>query len=304
MLGLACSSYDPNELFGPEDNPGPGAGSGGASVPLGGTTNGGRAESGSSAGGTTALGGSSGGGASGQDTAGAETAGSTQGGTSSAGKAGSDGGKVTSEGGSSSTEAGAPPTGSEAGSGGNATCTPTGTELCDGLDNDCNAEIDEGKSCPANCTGQALNGKGYMFCDVERSFSSASTACGNADMRLVWIESAAENTAILNAAESLGFVSERIWLGGTDRDSEGEWQWVDASEAPKAQFWYGESEDFGGGPIENAFANWGDGRPNDSENSDAEDCATFTLDRSGLDAGTWNDDACSNPGWPFVCEVP
>ncbi|HEY8946982.1 MAG TPA: C-type lectin domain-containing protein, partial [Polyangiaceae bacterium] len=226
MLGLACSSYDPNELFGPEDNPGPGAGSGGASVPLGGTTNGGRAESGSSAGGTTALGGSSGGGASGQDTAGAETAGSTQGGTSSAGKAGSDGGKVTSEGGSNSTEAGAPPTGSEAGSGGNATCTPTGTELCDGLDNDCNAEIDEGKSCPANCTGQALNGKGYMFCDVERSFSSASTACGNADMRLVWIESAAENTAILNAAESLGFVSERIWLGGTDRDSEGEWQWV------------------------------------------------------------------------------
>ena len=80
---------------------------------------------------------------------------------------------------------------------------------------------------------------------------------------LARIDSAAENTALLEAA--LNHLSEEqlaesmanddsgaafIWLGGSDAAQEGRWAWVNNDE----QFWAG---DFNGSPVAGRFANWG-----------------------------------------------
>jgi hypothetical protein len=80
---------------------------------------------------------------------------------------------------------------------------------------------------------------------------------------LARIDSAAENTALLEAA--LNHLSEEqlaesrandesgaafIWLGGSDTAQEGRWAWVNNDE----QFWAG---DFNGSPVQGRFANWG-----------------------------------------------
>lgn len=80
---------------------------------------------------------------------------------------------------------------------------------------------------------------------------------------LARIDSAAENTALLEAA--LNHLSEEqiaesipndesgaafIWLGGSDAAQEGRWAWVNNDE----QFWAG---DFNGSPVQGRFANWG-----------------------------------------------
>lgn len=295
---LACGGSNTEDLFGPRGSGGDSANSGvggRATPPEGG-------KAGQSAGVSGAAAGS---GTGGNGATGAASGGSGAGSAGDAGEAGGDsGGSSGSSGIAGSGQGGSTPTagtGTPGGTGGAATCVADGSELCDGLDNDCNGEIDETKSCPAGCVGQAIGGQGYMFCEVERSFALANAACGKAGMRLLWIESAEENSAIADAVLALGFTAERMWLGAGDADSEGEWHWVDVEGETHAAFWYGESVEEGGVPIPGQFVNWGAGRPNDSDNSDVEDCATFTLDRSGLELGTWNDDDCS-PSWPFVCE--
>ncbi|HYO98380.1 MAG TPA: C-type lectin domain-containing protein [Polyangiaceae bacterium] len=329
LFALACGSTD-NDLFdaaggragaGAVSNAGSGGG-GGAAAPIGSPSAGGASAGSTSAGGmsSSGVGGEALGGAESDPDGGTggepddEVAVGGEGGSDgsggnnplagSGGKA-SGGGGVAGTGGKASTagsggKAGGGKAGAGSGGSGGAGCLPS-TESCDGLDNDCDGVVDEGATCPAACEGLVIAGHGYMFCLAAAStFTNAITRCAAQEMHLVWIESAAENAAIVDAVEASGETIDRAWIGGADRAEEGEWTWVSSLTVAGTPFWSGLSAEAGGVSVLGRYANWGALRPNAGTGS-AEDCATITLDRTGLEPGTWNDDVCSGVS-PFICE--
>ena len=104
--------------------------------------------------------------------------------------------------------------------------------------------------------------------------------------RLVEIESAEENSAIIAEIKRRNFVSRKIefWLGITDRQSEGHWV----------------SESTGKSVI---LTNWSSGEPNNSGNPGNENCANI----QGWNY-KWNDRKCNDKtgnGWmrTALCEM-
>lgn len=243
------------------------------------------------AGSSGALGSEAGSSSGGEPTEPPGDAGATQGGTGQ-GNGGRGGGE---QGGSSPNPMGGSNTG-----GGNS-CEAT-EEICDGLDNDCDGDADEGADCPRGCSGASREGRGYMFClETESAFEDAHATCARADMHLAWIESESENAVIVSLAKDMQTGASRIWIGATDRENEGDWRWLDSDGVGQAAFWSGGLPEEGGEPVDGQYVNWGEDRPNDDNQDTAEDCLNFTLERDELTEGTWNDDAC-NASWPFVCE--
>lgn len=199
-------------------------------------------------------------------------------------------------------------------------------EICDGLDNDCSGEADDGQVCgwEAGCEGFEIDGHGYMFCARPTSVGEAESECSTQGMNLVQIDSEAENEKLVAAADqrwnseggsggnfgggnsngnwgSWGGPGQEqqqpaFWTGGSDADSANDWIWTGSG----TPFWEGASN---GEPVADAYTNWGAGRPNDSNDS-PEDCAAVYF-REGDDGevGTWNDLPCADP-YPFICESP
>lgn len=236
------------------------------------------------------------------------SAGQTQGGSGgqavgggSAGSAGSvpaAGGAGAPRGGSGGGGAGS----GAVGGGGGGACVPS-SEICDGLDNDCDAQIDE-RGCTSACTGFAIQGRGYMYCGSRlRAALGELNYCAPQGMHLAWIETAEENAALVQAlteiaGEAPSSGSEPgVSIGGTDIESEGEWLWG----AQGTAFWEGGPD---GEPVGRSFANWSEDRPNNDGSLGGEDCAVLLLeDGVDGDAGEWNDVQCSNPH-QFLCEQP
>ena len=158
------------------------------------------------------------------------------------------------------------------------------TEICDGIDNDCNTASVE--SCPAGCAPLRRpapdDKKVYLFCGGATSWAGARATCAGAQFKLVQIEDAAEN-AYVRATANTQFGVVDLHIGGSDSVTEGMWVW-DGSDP----FWMGGS---GGTPIMNRYANWTAGEPNDDG---TEDCAEMKPN------GQWNDGACGD-GQRYVC---
>jgi hypothetical protein len=266
-LCVHCGSSADDDLFGG------GATGAGGSPP----TSGGAAPQGGLAG-ATSSGGQAG------ATGGSSSGGATTGGVSSAGAGG-----VGGAGGAGA----AAGIGGAGGSGGGA-CDALASEICDGVDNDCNDEIDDAKACPAKCLGFVAHGGRYMVCDTSTGQAKASTLCEEQGMRLAWLDSAEENTAVTAAIQSLaGIAPELLFIGASDAEVEGSWQWIGG-----APFWEGEAD---GAPVGGAFANWAEGRPNDSG---TQDCAMLIVDfPADGEPGQWNDTGCATPRGA-LCELP
>jgi hypothetical protein len=166
-------------------------------------------------------------------------------------------------------------------------CMPT-TERCNGHDDDCDDLVDE-LVCPSSCSGFVLPADpshGYMFCTGAREadWSDAKQACEDEDMRLAWLNSSAENAAVVAMLANLGSDAE-ILFGATDQGSEGDWLWVGGE-----QFWEGDEK---GNSVAGRYNNWASGTPNNSSNEDCALVSTVT--------GTWGDRTCSST-YPYVCE--
>jgi hypothetical protein len=185
--------------------------------------------------------------------------------TGAAGAAGSSAGTGASAG--SEATAGA----SFGGSGGGPICQLTGPELCDGVDNDCDGQVDDGAVCA--CNAQRFEARNYLFCLQVASWTDARDFCARTGYHLTSIRTRAADQFL--AKVTAGYANARWWIGLNDRQQEGRYVWQ------------------AGTPV--SYLNWGAGEPNNSGN---EDCGE--LNRFGSDGG-WNDEPCGG-ALPFVCE--
>ncbi len=166
-------------------------------------------------------------------------------------------------------------------------CIPTGLEVCDGIDNDCDGQTDE-RGCPDGCIGKSRDGKGYLFCygfNRQTGWFNSDSECSSRGMHLVRVDDAAENQWIRDTADAAGYHGS-IWIGASDRRVEGSWEWIDGTE-----FWHGR---VGGMPVGGLYSNWATNQPNNANGN--EDCVAM-FQSSGL----WFDETCSNDR-AYLCE--
>jgi len=180
------------------------------------------------------------------------------------------------------------------------------TERCDGTDNDCDGDADEGAVCPVGCDAERYADHVYLLCDYSDQsdyvdYDQATDWCAAAgatlDLDLVFelarIESSGENTfAKAWIANTSG--AGMIWLGANDLDDERTWVWGRGNAA--VQF-FTESPQGGGMPYMGAYDDFADGRPGSGNGAD-EDCGAFDSDF----AWQWNDLACNRGRRGFLCE--
>ena len=157
----------------------------------------------------------------------------------------------------------------------NENISPSAVEICDGRDNNCDGEIDEGDVCP--CEYFSFEGKGYFFCDWELAWEEAVVACEETrpSYSLVTINDEPENLWLY---EQIVLIAPNVrwWIGFNDREEEGDFQWLDGAEV--------------------TYTSWQNGEPNDSG---GEDC----VELNRFDSTNWNDVTCDAANY-LVCEGP
>jgi len=110
-----------------------------------------------------------------------------------------------------------------------------------------------GPQLPAPASAIEFQGHSYQFLSDILTWHQAKTRCAEMGGHLVMIESDAENRFLIGLAEkSIATPADMdgFWLGGTDEQQEGEWQWID------------------GRSFKQAFTKWNPGQPNNKENSE------------------------------------
>uniref|UniRef100_A0A8C3CDQ0 C-type lectin domain-containing protein n=1 Tax=Cairina moschata TaxID=8855 RepID=A0A8C3CDQ0_CAIMO len=115
-----------------------------------------------------------------------------------------------------------------------------------------------------------FDGKCYYFSIDRMSWYKAKTQCEEMHSRLAIINSFAKQNFVMFRTRN-----ERFWIGLTDGNSEGEWEWIDGTDY-KSTFWK-------------------EGEPNNSGNN--EDCAHIWT------SGQWNDVYCTFECY-YLCEKP
>nr|Q8HY10.1 RecName: Full=C-type lectin domain family 4 member M; AltName: Full=CD209 antigen-like protein 1; AltName: CD_antigen=CD299 [Nomascus concolor]AAL89530.1 putative CD209L1 protein [Nomascus concolor] len=125
--------------------------------------------------------------------------------------------------------------------------------------------------CPKDWT--FFQGNCYFISNSQRNWHDSVTACQEVGAQLVVIKSAEEQNFLqLQSSRSNRFT----WMGLSDLNQEGTWQWVDGS------------------PLSSSFQRyWNSGEPN---NSGDEDCAEFS-------GSGWNDNRCNVDNY-WICKKP
>lgn len=142
---------------------------------------------------------------------------------------------------------------------------PGAEEICgDGIDQDCNGQIDDGIGCP-DCVELFRGGRRYLTCTTPRSYANARAHCQEHGADLAIVDDADEAAWLI--AEAIRIRNQDYWIGLDDLAQEGTFVWVDGS------------------PL--TLDNWSAGEPNNAGN---EDCAHFWARN-----GQWNDLPCDRP---------
>ncbi|XP_055096231.1 CD209 antigen isoform X5 [Symphalangus syndactylus] len=126
------------------------------------------------------------------------------------------------------------------------------------------------RPCPWEWT--FFQGNCYFMSNSQRDWQDSVTACQEVGAQLVIIKSAEEQNFLqLQSSRSNRFA----WMGLSDVNQEGTWQWVDGS------------------PLSPSFKHyWNRGEPN---NIGEEDCAEFS-------GNGWNDDKCNHAKF-WICKM-
>ena len=160
---------------------------------------------------------------------------------------------------------------------------PGAVEDCNGIDDDCDGEVDEA-ACA--CTVAIDAGRVLQLCDVTwLGWHDARDACEADGFTLPLVRSEVEQDELWAALGPLFNLTANprfgTWLGATDEAEEGVWVWVDGEVAP--------------------YTNWRAGEPNNGFYMDVqntlEHCAEIEAE------GTWDDQSCAVIH-PYACERP
>ena len=148
------------------------------------------------------------------------------------------------------------------------------SEYCDGTDNNCNGEVDEGGIC-AGCDGKLFGEHLYLFCADGLAWTEAQTFCRDQGMDLASSNSEEEDAWMAATAVAYGLDVHGWWFGFNDIEQEGNFVWSNGDEV--------------------VYTNWWADEPNDSG---GEDC-TSVLRYFG--PSQWNDFKCASAS-PYICE--
>ena len=160
---------------------------------------------------------------------------------------------------------------------------PDQTEACNGVDDDCDGDVDEG-GC-VNCEERRRGGRLYLFCTNDERAFDAYDECQALSMRIVKIDDAGEQSWIVTQIDALD--SGPWWIGLYDSldltTGEG-------GDLRSQHRWWPE----GFGDPEPTYTNWLGGEPN----NDSEDCVRMNETRR------WTDRPCDDGGsrFPYICE--
>lgn len=157
------------------------------------------------------------------------------------------------------------------------------------------------------------NGINYEIVKENKNWDDAAACAVERGGFLARIDSADENAAVFSAASTdAGIVvantvapdgggASYLWLGGTDKNTEGDWIWDGTDSGSGDQFWQGTSEATGGVPIGGLYNNWGN-EPDDF--GAGQDGLGLAITNWPLGvAGEWNDVASSNTLY-YIIEYP
>ncbi|XP_076216881.1 hepatic lectin-like isoform X1 [Aptenodytes patagonicus] len=125
---------------------------------------------------------------------------------------------------------------------------------------------------PGSREWEYFDGKCYYFSLTRMSWYKAKAQCEEMHSRLAIINSYAKQNFVMFRTRN-----ERFWIGLTDENSEGEWEWIDGTD------------------YKTTFTFWKEGEPNNSGSN--EDCAHIWV------SGKWNDVYCTYECY-YVCEKP
>ena len=161
---------------------------------------------------------------------------------------------------------------------------PGASEVCNGIDDDCDGTADSSSVCP--CDVERYNSHVYLFCESNEDWLDADASCvAETDFELAVVDDASENSWLTSTMNSYSS-SHWWWIGFHDRNATSSeepakgWEWVDGSSV--------------------SYTNWNSGQPDDWSND--EDCGHL------YNSGKWNDLDCDRTAWGstdlyYICEA-
>jgi hypothetical protein len=202
-------------------------------------------------------------------------------------------------------------------------CCEPKAEVCDGVSNDCDEEVDEGTGvCPDEGSGRTHDGHIYLlylhasrdgqgwgpgqdgrnYGGTQEDYGEATNTCRAAgavlglgvEFDLARIETAEENAFARAWIAETATEAGMVWIGANDLAAEGRWVW--GQDADAVQF-FSSGQRGGGSAVMNLFNDFSEGQPNSANYVD-EDCGAFDSDFDWH----WNDLNCAEPRLGLLCE--